>query len=238
MKINDWFNNGCNYEEGVAMYATLKEAKPNLLQLFKRKKTNAFADKLKYELSKYKDSETSFTPLIASVKKPIIKPDTVIEEKPKYKNVLISDFPVVLHPVFIKQKNDFATACSLKIQLNALPAEDEEKALEICLQIDALFDAVELAWKQLDHFTDTKTVLEIKENDFEKLSPAQLILRRNNKRTVLTKTKKRLEVLLLQTPNTIKTTTKQEITIEKQKTKFAQLEKDIADLTFLINKKD
>lgn len=237
MKIKDWFNNGCNYEEGIAIYASLEKAKPHLLQLFKRKTTNAFKEKLKYELSKFKESETSFTPLIAV--KPIpANTFQVLTETPKYKPVLISDFPVALHPVFIKQKNNFATACSLKIQLNALPPEAEEEALKLCLQIDALFDAIELAWKQLDHYTETKTVLEVKENDFTELTPAQLLQRRNNKRTVLTKSKKRLILLNEKPTKTISEKTKKEVAIEKQKTKIAQLEKDIADLTNLINKKD
>ena len=237
MNIKEWFTNGCNYNDGVAIYATLPNAKPNLLQLFKRKNTNAFLEKLKYELSKHKDDASTFTPLQVVKETPVKSAITLHTPPPKYKAVLIADFPTALHPVYIQQKNDFNTACSLKIQLNNLPAEDEENALALCLEIDKLFNAVELAWKQLDHYTDTKTVLEVQKNDFANLTPAQLLQRRNNKRSVLTKAKNQLLKYQKELPTTIATKTKLSIKKEKQCSKIAQLELDILELDKLINKK-
>jgi hypothetical protein len=237
MNIKEWFANGCNYDDGVAIYATLQTAKPNLLQLFKRKKTASFLEKLKYELSKHKDDVSSFTPLQIVKEKKENTAITLHKEPPAYKPVLISDFPVALHPVYIQQKNDFAIACSLKIQLNNLPAEDEETALKLCLEIDRLFNAIELAWKKLDHYTAHKTILEVQTNDFSGLTPAQQIQRRNTKRSNLTKAKKRLEVLRSRASLNKSQQTKKEVAIEKQLSKINQIEEDILTLTNLINAK-
>lgn len=237
MNIKEWFTNGCNYEDGVAIYASLKTAKPNLIQLFKRKKSNAFLEKLKYELSKHKYDVSSFTPLQIEKPKTVKPAITLHKEPPAYKSVLIADFPVALHPVYIQQKNDFATACSLKIQLNNLPADDEENALKLCLEIDRLFNAIELAWKKLDHYTEHKTILEVQTNDFSGLTPAQQIQRRNTKRSNLTKAKKRLEVLRSRASLNKSQQTKKEVAIEKQLSKINQIEEDILQLTNLINAK-
>jgi hypothetical protein len=243
MKINDWFNNGCNYEEGVAIYSSLKTSKINLIRLFKNKTASSYLEKLKYELSKYKETEvvlnTTFKVVSTDVKTasspgPIITP---IIEAPLYKQKLIRDYPIALHPVYIQQKNDYAIACSLKIQLNNITADEEnnDEALNICLQIDRLFDAIELAWKQLDHYTDTKTILEINTNDFSALSPAQLLQRRNNYRSNLTKANKHLKVMQSKEAVSIADKTKLEVKTEKQLKKIIQLEENIQSLNNLIN---
>jgi hypothetical protein len=243
MKINDWFNSGCNYEEGVAIYASLKTSKIKLLQLFRKKTAASYLDKLKYELGKHKETEVvllqTFTEhqkgeSFSSAPAPIIAP---VKETPLYKQKLIRDYPTELHPVYIQQKNDYITACSLKIQLNNLPSDEErnDEALILCLEIERLFDAVELAWKQLDYWTDNKSILEIKTNDFSKLSPAKLLQRRNNKRSNLTKAKKQLNALQSKQPISIADTTKLAVRTEKQLNKIIQLEEDIQTLNTLIN---
>jgi len=121
MKVNDWFNNGCNYQEGVLIYAGIKQSKMNLLRLFKLKQSNYNLEKLKYELSKFKEVEIKETVISEVIEKPKSTPESKPQEPAptsNYKTLLISDLPVELHPTFIQQKNNFATACSLKIQLN------------------------------------------------------------------------------------------------------------------------
>ena len=239
MIINDWFTNGCNYQEGVAIYSALKTSKINLIRLFQKKNDDSYLEKLKYELSKFKETEVVLnnTFKIVSAPAPIITP---IIEAPLYKQKLIRDYPVALHPVYIQQKNDYATACSLKIQLNAISDDEEnnDEALKICIEIERLFDAIELAWKQLDHYTETKTILEINTNDFSKLSAAQQLQRRNNYRSNLTKAKKQLHVLQSKQPISISDKTKLEVRTEKQLKKIIQLEENIQSLNNLINAVD
>lgn len=231
MKITEWFNNGCNYDEGVAIYASLKDAKPNLLSLFKKKNSSAFLEKLKYELSKHKESKETFTILIAQ--KEVTKINIITPES-NYKPLRVSDFPMALHPVYLKKKQDFGMACSLKMQLNNLPDENEEEALKMCLEIDRLFDAIELAWKQLDHYSETKSILNVVINDFQNLTPAQHLQRRNQLRSNRSKAIKRLEILSKTEAKTISEKTKLEINTEKMKTKITQLDNDIEELTKLI----
>lgn len=232
MEIEQWFTNGCDYKTGVALYAALPGAKPNLLQLFKKRKGSSYLSKLKYELSKHKDTKAVFTPLtVATTTAPAPTPKI---ETPKkvYKSHELNEFPLELHPVFIQQRNDFYKACSLKIELNSITAEveEEDRALKIALEIDRLFDSIELAWKKLDHYIETKTVLEVKEQTFTDLTPAQLLQTRNNRRSSLTKANNRLKHYLTALENAelpISEKTKLEVRVQKTKTKVAQLETDI-----------
>ena len=257
MKINDWFLNGCNYDEGVTIYAALKQSNTNLLRLFKRKNSVNNLAKLTYELSKFKTieiKETTFKEITTPtppeqtptentshpelVEGPKVNPQVDLSKK-TYKPLLINQLPVQLHPTYIQQKSDFATACSLKIQLNALAPENEETALKLCIQIEELFDSIERAWKVLDHYTETNTILEVKQTNFNHLTPAQLLQRRNQKRSTLSKEKakqKRLEASFLKA-ETIALKTKITVNTTRTKEKQAQLCNDIAQLTELINKK-
>lgn len=239
MTVNNWFTNGCNYQEGVIIYAGLKNSKANLLRLFKLKESNYNKQKLKYELSKFKEvaiaktviTEVSNTPGNTAIPPKAPKPS----QEPTYKPLLIRDLPIELHPTFIQQKKDYATVCSLKMQLNNVGPE--ENALGLCLQIESLFDAIEAAWKILDHYTDTKTILKVATNNFTELTPPQLLLRRNSKRSSLTKANK----LITKYKNTdttklnVSQKTKLAVNLERQQLKVIQLEKDINALNELIN---
>lgn len=252
MKVNDWFLNGCNYNEGVQIYAGLKNSSHNLLRLFRQKETAYNTAKLFNELSKYKDVsiKETFIKEIASQPNQELTEDRKLNifidgsEKVKqpvtlhsYKPLLINMLPVELHPVFIEQKSNFATVCSLKLQMNNLAPESEEKALILCLEIEELFDKIESAWKILDHYIETKEVLKIANTSFSELTPAQLLQRRNYKRAALSKEKtklKHLEATLLEA-TTIALKTKLNVQIARTKEKKINLQVDIQKLTELVN---
>jgi hypothetical protein len=129
MTVNDWFNNGCDYKEGVALYLSLPSHNTNFAKAFSRKETPQNRMKLKYELQK-KRATTIDVP----------KPKTIITDGPKrnikihidaslkkqpaenkyFRKLLISQLPIELHPFYIQQKTDYNTYCSLKIQLNEI----------------------------------------------------------------------------------------------------------------------
>lgn len=238
MNIKEWISSEKDYTTGVALYAAHPKAKINLVRLFQLKKSSYNEQKLYNELVKCKDIAGPTIIVSTSAETTTPTPPPTIK-KPTYKQSRLSDYPQELHPVFIKQKNDFYTACSLKVQLNALAPEAEEAALKICLQIEDLFDGIEAAWKILDHYTETNTILEVKEHDFSALTPGQLILKRNSKRSSLTKAKRLVanyKAALLK-PQTIAQKTRIEVKKEKQLTKISQLEIDVDQLTKLINTK-
>ena len=262
MKINQWFIDGCDYDQGVALYTALPKARMNLVRLFKLKFSTVYHEKLKYELSKYKEV-TVETILVATQPKkvnpqvdlpkykinihidgtqktpPEKSQSSEYSAQPKtYKPLLINELPVALHPTYIKQKQEFATVCSLKIQLNALAPEQEQEALKLCIEIEELFDSIERAWKVFDHYKEHNTILEVATNDFSDLSPAQLLQRRNQLRSRFSKEKTKISNwnTALKTATTKALTTKLSTKIERASEKKIQLETDIARLSELINK--
>jgi hypothetical protein len=245
MKVQQWFDDGCNYQQGISIYMGLKKSQPNLIRLFKLKQNSYTTSKLKHELKKFKNlevenisfTETSPTPPPQTPPPPPKEPDNLSSKY--YKPLLINMLPVELHAMYIEQKKDFATACSLKMQLNNLAPEDENTALKLCLEIERLFDKIEAAWKVFDHYTETKQILKINTNSFYDLTPAQLLQRRNYKRSNLSKTKNKIKNLKQQL-KTVKTKglkTKVEVNLAKAKEKKVNLEIDINALSELINKK-
>ena len=56
---------------------------------------------------------------------------------------LIADYPVALHGVYRAKREAWLRACSLKLTLNAVPMEEEDKAREIQRQLWQLFSAMD-----------------------------------------------------------------------------------------------
>lgn len=245
MQINDWFTNGCDYDQGVALYAALNKSNHNLVRLFKRKHSTNNEAKLKYELSKFRD--VTVLPLVAVVNTEKVNPQvdlnqarslSGVEVPPTntYRPLKINELPVELHPMFIQQKTDFHTACSSKIILDALEPEQEQEALELCIKIEELFDSIERAWKVFDYYIEHGTILNVATTNFSDLSAAQLIQRRNQLRTRLSKEKSKITAwnTALSQAATKALQTKLNTKIAKAEEKKLQLETDIAKLTELI----
>lgn len=264
MTVNEWFSSGCNYKKGVAIYTALPNANRNFVRVFNKKESMQNLMKLKYELQKHLQP-TAVTTKIAkstSTSKRVI--DIKINGNPKptpkpqskyHRQVLISQLPVQLHQLYIQQKTDYNTYCSLKMQLLeltnirdafgnlVLDAEgnpkvkeqttaDIEKALQFCLQIENLFDKIDKAWEIIDHYLDTKEVLKIETKDFTKLSPGKLRDKIVSVRGSRTRQKQRLAMLQEKEANAIakKFKIKYARDVAKSKAKLAQLEQDLIQL--------
>lgn len=250
MTINDWFNNGCNYDEGVTLYASLQKSNHNLVRLFKRKYSTNNEAKLKYELSKFKNTTIATIKIVEKVNPQVDLPTRKINihidgreippiktQSRTYRPLLINELPVELHAMFIQQKTNYHTACSLKINLNVVAPEQEQEALELCLKIEELFDAIERAWRVFDYYIEHGTILNVATNDFSSLSAAQLLQRRNQLRTRVSKEKSKISVWYkeLKTVQTKGLKTKFSVKIAKAEEKKIQLETDIAKLSEMIN---
>ena len=72
---------------------------------------------------------------------------------------LISDYPQALHPVYLAKKNHWLQACSLKLQLNALPADQESQARALQQQLWHLFEEMDACDTVLDHWSKYKRIL-------------------------------------------------------------------------------
>lgn len=195
MSIKDWFDNGCKYFTGLDVYEAHPKHNRHLLFRLKRKESRANLVKLKYELKKLQNTDTSVkVAVVASI--PVKEKNIVVASQKTFRPLKISDLPSELHELFIKQKNDFYKACSLKVVLNDLPATAENKALELCLEIENLFDSIEATWKIFDHYRDYKEVLPFSTaKTFTNYTPVQLLKAEKSKRESISKAKSALNRL-------------------------------------------
>lgn len=247
MQVNNWFKNGCNYHEGILLYQKQKGHSVNLVRLFLKKESLKNLEKLKYELSKFKEPE-----LKKEVDKPTPKTEKVnlqVDFLPKPTNqqptttsqyfYRLNQLDPKLHPLAIKQRNDFQTAISLKLKLNALHPSEEGEALKLCLQIEDLFDAIETSQKVLDHYVQHKVVLNVSARTYHDYTGGQLADARRNKRTSVTKFKKKVNTLEQKLNTKLPLTEKNKIEVQLQKAQESLLrhEMDLQELNDLINEK-
>lgn len=111
-------------------------------------------------------------------------------------NRLISDYPQTLHPVYLAKKNHWLQACSLKLQLNALPAHQESQARALQQQLWHLFEEMDACDTVLDHWLKYKRILlpaaPSQEEALDKLSPTQLVQRLHTLRSNIVSREKSL----------------------------------------------
>lgn len=196
MTVQDWINEGKDYNTGVQLYIRLG-GNPNLIRLFLKRENKWNRNKLTYELKKFEDVEEP-EPEDVPVKKP-----SVNESAKFLKSKPISYYPPELHEVYLNRIKTFLKACSLKVQLNALDENDTLKSLEFQNEIWELFEANDNCWKILNHYEHTKQVLPVKsKSDFSELSPQkrvkklhQLYANRSKRAKTILKMKNKLKVL-------------------------------------------
>ena len=109
---------------------------------------------------------------------------------------LISDYPQSLHPVYFAKKNHWLQACSLKLSLNALPADQESQARALQQQLWQLFEEMDACDTVLDHWSKYKRILlpatPSQEEALDKLSPTQLVQRLHTLRSNIVSREKSL----------------------------------------------
>lgn len=115
---------------------------------------------------------------------------------------LISDYPQTLHPVYLAKKNHWLQACSLKLSLNALPADQESQARTLQQQLWQLFEEMDACDTVLDHWSKYKRILlpaaPSQEEALDKLSPTQLVQRLHTLRSNIVSREKSLKKWRLQ----------------------------------------
>lgn len=109
---------------------------------------------------------------------------------------LISDYPQALHPVYLAKKKHWLQACSLKLSLNALPADQESQARALQQQLWHLFEEMDACDTVLDHWLKYKRILlpaaPSQEEALDKLSPTQLVQRLHTLRSNIVSREKSL----------------------------------------------
>jgi len=105
---------------------------------------------------------------------------------------LIADYPVALHGVYRAKREVWLRACSLKLTLNAIPMEEEDKARELQRQLWQLFEAMDNYDVVLQYWRDHKRILEPVREDYSRLTPVELVQRRNTLRSNIVSREKSL----------------------------------------------
>ena len=105
---------------------------------------------------------------------------------------LIADYPVALHGVYRAKREAWLRACSLKLSLNQVPMEEEDKARELQRQLWQLFDAMDNYDVVLQYWRDHKRILEPQKEDYSRLTPVELVQRRNTLRSNIVSREKSL----------------------------------------------
>lgn len=105
---------------------------------------------------------------------------------------LIADYPVALHGVYRAKREAWLRACSLKLTLNAVPMEEEDKARELQRQLWQLFEAMDNYDVVLQYWRDHKKILEPQKEDYSRLTPVELVQRRNTLRSNIVSREKSL----------------------------------------------
>lgn len=126
-----------------------------------------------------------------------LAPEPPKEDNPQSEGVrIIADYPQTLHPVYLAKKNHWLQACSLKLQLNALPAHQESQARTLQQQLWHLFEEMDACDTVLDYWSKHKRILSspapTQEEALDKLSPTQLVQRLHTLRSNIVSREKSL----------------------------------------------
>lgn len=242
MTVQEWFDTGCDYNQGVLIFAKIGKNK-NLLKVFQRKETNWNREKLKYELNKFRTNPVQ-TPYTATkkIKKPIFSPPSKqiiqVGEMTTIKSKPMAAYPVSLHSVYQCRIAAFYKAASLKVQLNELPEDAETDALNLQFEIWKAVKENEKCWTILRHYDDTGRIMPTESTaDFKGLSPQELVNQRQ--KLYVNKSKRAKTILSKETEISSEINPAKRIKLEefilKKKEELQAIENDIEQLTTLIN---
>ncbi|AEW85900.1 hypothetical protein FCOL_05375 [Flavobacterium columnare ATCC 49512] len=233
--ILDWFSRGCPYNDGVALYATVKGYNAHLLRNFQKKETALLLEKLKYELRKH--LATAPVPVVKKEVVPPLPAPVPTVQVSKTNSLFFHELPEALRPVLLQANTLFKEMCLLKVQLNELPIFKEKEALALQLDISMKRKANALCWKKIDYWKTHKLILEEKATGIEALSPEKKVLKRQHLYASISKLTKRIadnEALYLATTN-LKERNVIDRKLVKQKANLLEQQTDLQRLNELIN---
>jgi hypothetical protein len=179
-----------DYTTGVNLYERYSDKK--WLTLFSSGESSFTFNKLIEELDKLKGDEKE---------KPFSSGKTTPADFKRYTNpqkqaIDTSNFPPELKQLDIKKGELFREASYMHAIMCQLPDDSKHDAerKKMAERIIFLFEEIAKIWQQLDHFANTGKMLPQKKpksiNDFESLSRAELILKRQSIRSMISRAKK------------------------------------------------
>jgi hypothetical protein len=190
-KIQAWFDNGCDYQEGIRLYEQSLHNR-NLLRIFKVMQSEQNHKLLKNELQNLLPRKVVKKP-VQVIKKVAQKTVEVtqqdapkklvleqIYEHPEYKRkqqIFFHSLPPELRPVYEEATRIYRENCRLKVELNELPEEARHSALQLQLKIHANFETNHILWSKIQYWLDYRVIPKDKKSPIDNLTPAQLLRR-------------------------------------------------------------
>ena len=90
--------------------------------------------------------------------------------------------------------NDFFKKnCYLKVTLNDLPAEAEDEALALQMEISENFKSNKICWQKIDFWLQHRVLPKVAQSSFEALTAAQLVKKQQYLYQNISKMKKRFD---------------------------------------------
>ncbi len=191
MNVKEWFAKGCDYLKGLSLFRQLNPSLQRQAErLLKEGETHSNKYELRYELEKHlnKDEPDPATPT------PLKRKNLKESVKREFGGIRFSDLPSELRPRFKAMVAVFYQVCELKLQLNDLPDQSEKEALLLQTQIFDLFEFRDLVWRELDYWKQQKRLLP-QPTVLKHLTPAQMVAKRNNLYSNISKKKKKISQL-------------------------------------------
>jgi len=114
----------------------------------------------------------------------------------------ISQYPKELHKAFKDRYDHWLEACALKVELNDVHHSDQETAYNIQYKLLDHLEKMDRCQEALNHYNEHKRIMQTETiADFSKLTPNQLVLKRNVTRSNISKRKLTIKKLEDSLPN-------------------------------------
>lgn len=139
------------------------------------------------------------TPIESSIELNVTEPEP-ISSKPKGLG-LIAQYPVELHKSYQLAYQNWVSVCSLKIQLNNVPPSDEKNAFKLQTEILYKMEIFDKNKEALDYYNQFKRLIPlVSDSDFSKLTPLEILNKRNNIRGLITRRKQTINKMIADLP--------------------------------------
>lgn len=251
--IEQWKASGSPYKEGVALYEKIQGHNKVLLKNFKRKHSLQLHEKLKYELSKFANSEKQKPKKVNLTKN--VKPapsgqnvskidvkefiDKLTSELENNNAIFFHELPPELREVYLNATQLFREMCLLKVQLNELPEEAETTSLQLQIEINTKQKENALLWSKLDYWQKHRTLPKQPKGKYEGMSAGNLVKQEQYHYAAISKLKARLSEnkKKLESATTISEINKLERAIAKQESNLIKKNDELFTIKRLIDVK-
>lgn len=236
--VQKWFDTGCEYTQGLALYAKCPGMLPVLFKRLSKGNTPYNLDKLTHELKKH-------IPQKPSPKRDVVKtvPKNTgadlhqVKAEEKKQALMFHQLPAELRPVYKQAMDLFRDNCLLKTELNDLRPEMESEALTLQLRIFDNLKKNALCWQKINYWQEHKRLPVTKASQLTTLTAAALVKKQQHLFSSISRLKKRLaaNITVFEIETAVHKKTLLERAVAKQRANLMRQEEDLQEITNLID---